>query len=131
MTWGQLGQFLLYAVFVATAAAALTEMWGDMQRAAGAMERLSELLEARPTIAAPRAAARAAGARSRAHSLRQCHISLSLAPADPPRSNNFSLEVTPGETIAFVGPSGAGKSTTFQLLLRFYDPQSGRVLIDE
>ncbi|MGA2777588.1 MAG: ABC transporter transmembrane domain-containing protein [Steroidobacteraceae bacterium] len=130
MTWGQLGQFLLYAFFVATAAAALTEMWGDVQRAAGAMERLSELLEARPKIAAPAHPVdlppRIRGA------IRFDKVSFRY-PSRPEMAalENFSLDVTPGETIAFVGPSGAGKSTTFQLLLRFYDPQSGRVLIDD
>jgi ATP-binding cassette subfamily B protein len=130
MTGGQLAQFLVYAAFVGSSAAALTEMWGEMQRAAGAMERLSELLEARPSIGAPplplTLPARVRG------SIRFDNVSFHY----PSRPNaaalaNFSLDVTPGETIAFVGPSGAGKSTTFQLLLRFYDPDSGRVLIDE
>jgi ATP-binding cassette, subfamily B, bacterial len=130
MTGGQLAQFLLYAAFVGTSAAALTEMWGEIQRAAGAMERLSELLQARPVIRAPEhplpLAARVRGSISFDHVVfhypsRPQHAAL----------DNFSLEVTPGETIAFVGPSGAGKSTTFQLLLRFYDPDSGRVLIDD
>jgi len=130
MSWGQLGQFLLYAFFVATAAAALTEMWGDVQRAAGAMERLSELLEAAPMIAAPAHPValppRIQGA------IRFDKVSFRY-PSRPATAalENFSLDVAPGETIAFVGPSGAGKSTTFQLLLRFYDPQLGRVLIDE
>jgi ATP-binding cassette subfamily B protein len=130
MTGGQLAQFLIYALLVGSSAAQLTEMWGEMQRAAGAMERLSELLEARPTIAAP------------PHPLELPPRVLGNIRFDnvgfhyPSRPNtaalsNFSLEVTPGETIAFVGPSGAGKSTTFQLLLRFYDPDSGRVLIDD
>jgi ATP-binding cassette subfamily B protein len=127
---GQLAQFLLYAGFVGTSAAALSEMWGDVQRAAGAMERLSELLEARPQIAAPlnpvELPARIRGA------IRFDNVTFRY-PSRPetPALENFSLEVTPGETIAFVGPSGAGKSTTFQLLLRFYDPESGRMLIDE
>ena len=130
MTGGQLAQFLLYAAFVGTSAAALTEMWGEIQRAAGAMERLSELLQARPVIRAPEhplpLAARVRG------SIRFDHVVFHY-PSRPQHAalDNFSLEVTPGETIAFVGPSGAGKSTTFQLLLRFYDPDSGRVLIDD
>jgi ATP-binding cassette subfamily B protein len=129
MTFGQLGQFLLYAVFVATAAASLTEMWGEIQRAAGAMERLSELLQARPVIHAPERPlelpARVQG------NIRFDNVVFHY-PSRPQQAalDNFSLEVVPGETIAFVGPSGAGKSTTFQLLLRFYDPDSGRVLID-
>jgi ATP-binding cassette subfamily B protein len=130
MTGGQLGQFLLYAVFVGTSAAALTEMWGEIQRAAGAMERLSELLQAQPVIRAPERPlelpARVQG------NIRFDNVTFHY-PSRPqhPALDNFSLEVTPGETIAFVGPSGAGKSTTFQLLLRFYDPDSGRVLIDD
>src|SRR5450631_2338979 len=130
MTGGQLFQFLLYAGFVGSSAAALTEMWGEMQRAAGAMERLSELLEARPTIGAPAhpldLPARISG------TIRFDNVTFHY-PSRPDSAAlaNFSLEVSPGETIAFVGPSGAGKSTTFQLLLRFYDPDSGRVLLDD
>ncbi len=129
MTGGQLFQFLLYAGFVGSSAAALTEMWGEMQRAAGAMERLSELLQARPTLSAPPhpdvLPARVSGA------LRFDNVTFRY-PSRPDSAAlaNFSLDVSPGETIAFVGPSGAGKSTTFQLLLRFYDPDSGRVVID-
>jgi ATP-binding cassette subfamily B protein len=130
MTGGQLLQFLLYAGFVGSSAAALTEMWGEMQRAAGAMERLSELLQARPTISAPQnpldLPARISGA------MRFDNVTFHY-PSRPDSAAlaNFSLSVAPGETVAFVGPSGAGKSTTFQLLLRFYDPDSGRVLIDD
>lgn len=130
MTGGQLAQFLIYAVLVGSSAAQLTEMWGDMQRAAGAMERLTELLEARPVICAPpqplNLPERVSGA------IRFDNVTFRY-PSRPETAAlaNFSLEVAPGETIAFVGPSGAGKSTTFQLLLRFYDPASGRVLIDD
>ncbi|HEY2781629.1 MAG TPA: ABC transporter transmembrane domain-containing protein [Steroidobacteraceae bacterium] len=130
MTGGQLAQFLLYAAFVGTSAAALTEMWGEIQRAAGAMERLSELLVASPVICAPaqplHLPPRVQG------NIRFDNVTFHY-PSRPqhPALDNFNLEVTPGETIAFVGPSGAGKSTTFQLLLRFYDPDSGRVLIED
>jgi ATP-binding cassette subfamily B protein len=130
MTGGQLIQFLLYTGFVGSSAAALTEMWAEVQRTAGAMERLSELLQARPTICAPphpaELPARVTGA------IRFDNVTFRY-PSRPDSAAlaNFSLDVTPGETIAFVGPSGAGKSTTFQLLLRFYDPNSGRVLIDD
>jgi ATP-binding cassette subfamily B protein len=130
MTGGQLTQFLFYAGFVGSSAAALTEMWGELQRAAGAMERLAELLQARPAICAPaqplELPPRIRGA------IRFDNVSFHY-PSRPGTAAlaNFSLDVTPGETIAFVGPSGAGKSTTFQLLLRFYDPDSGRVLIDD
>ncbi len=129
-TGGQLAQFLVYAVIVGVSAASLTEMWGEIQRAAGAMERLSELLQATPVIRAPERpielTQRVKGA------IRFDNVTFHY-PSRPQHAAlaNFCLEVTPGETIAFVGPSGAGKSTTFQLLLRFYDPDSGRVLIDE
>jgi ATP-binding cassette subfamily B protein len=130
MTGGQLAQFLLYAGFVGTSAAALSEMWGEVQRAAGAMERIQELLQARPSITAPprplELPARVRGA------IRFDNVSFHY-PSRPESAAlaNFSVDVMPGETVAFVGPSGAGKSTTFQLLLRFYDPESGRVLIDD
>jgi ATP-binding cassette, subfamily B, bacterial len=130
MTGGQLLQFLLYTGFVGSSAAALTEMWAEVQRAAGAMERLSELLQARPTIGAPpnpvALPARVTGA------MRFDNVTFHY-PSRPDSAAlaNFSLDVAAGETIAFVGPSGAGKSTTFQLLLRFYDPDSGRVLMDD
>jgi ATP-binding cassette subfamily B protein len=130
MTGGQLLQFLLYTGFVGSSAAALTEMWAEVQRAAGAMERLSELLQARPTIGAPphpvELPPRVTGA------MRFDNVTFHY-PSRPDSAAlaNFSLDVSAGETIAFVGPSGAGKSTTFQLLLRFYDPDSGRVLIDD
>ncbi len=130
MTGGQLFQFLAYAIFVGASAAGLSEMWGEVQRAAGAMERLSELLQAAPAIVAPPRPVdlpkRLRGA------IRFDNVTFHY-PSRPqhPALDNFSLEVTPGETIAFVGPSGAGKSTTFQLLLRFYDPDSGRVLMDD
>jgi ATP-binding cassette subfamily B protein len=130
MTGGQLGQFLIYAVLVGSSAAQLTEMWGELQRAAGAMERLSELLQATPAIGAP---ARPLDLPSRVRgSIRFDNVSFHY-PSRPDTAalSNFSLEVAPGETVAFVGPSGAGKSTTFQLLLRFYDPDSGRVCIDD
>ncbi len=130
MTGGQLLQFLLYAGFVGSSAAALTEMWGEVQRAAGAMERLDELLKARPVITAP-ANPLELPARVRG-SIRFDNVTFHY-PSRPDAAAlaNFSIEVAPGETVAFVGPSGAGKSTTFQLLLRFYDPDSGQVLIDD
>jgi ATP-binding cassette, subfamily B, bacterial len=129
MSWGQLSQFFLYASYVGTAAASLTEMWGEVQRAAGAMERLAELLVAEPTIAAPAQPAvmptRIAGRISFEN------VEFSYPSRTDTRAlHGFSLDIREGETVAFVGPSGAGKSTTFQLLLRFYDPQSGRICVD-
>jgi ATP-binding cassette subfamily B protein len=130
MTGGQIFQFLLYAGFVGSSAAALTEMWGEMQRAAGAMERLSELLQAQPSIRAPAHPAELPARVSGAVRFDNVTFHYPSRP-DSAALQNFSLEVVPGETIAFVGPSGAGKSTTFQLLLRFYDPDSGQVLMDD
>jgi ATP-binding cassette subfamily B protein len=129
MTWGQLSQFFVYAAIVGTAAAALTEMWGEMQRAAGAMERLTELLEARPAISAP-AQPLALAARVRGDIAFE-HVSFRYpSRPDTLALDDYTLAVSRGETVAVVGPSGAGKSTSFQLLLRFYDPQRGRITID-
>jgi ATP-binding cassette, subfamily B, bacterial len=129
MTGGQLGQFLLYAMIVVTGAAALIEQWGEIQRAAGAMERLAELLQAQSAIAIPaqpqRLPERSAG------NVRFDNLSFRYPSRPDARAlQEFSLDIAAGETVAFVGPSGAGKSTTFQLLLRFYDPLSGRLLLD-
>lgn len=129
MTGGQLGQFLLYAVYVAIAAASLSEMWGEVQRAAGAMERLVELQHAQPTIEAPSHPASLPCPGSGAIRFEQVTFRYPSRP-EAKALDGFDLTVSPGETLAFVGPSGAGKSTTFQLLLRFYDPSSGRMLID-
>jgi ATP-binding cassette, subfamily B, bacterial len=129
MTGGQLGQFLLYAAFVSGSAAALIEQWGEVQRAAGAMERLVELLQAKPAIAAPPAPialpARSSGA------LRFDAVSFHY-PSRPDTAalKAISLDIRPGETLALVGPSGAGKSTMLQLLLRFYDPAAGSIQLD-
>jgi ATP-binding cassette, subfamily B, bacterial len=129
MTGGQLSQFLIYAMYVAISAASLSEMWGEVQRAAGAMERLVELQNAQPVIVAPpQPEAFPAPPQGR---IRFENVSFRYpSRPDTLALERFSLEIEPGETVAFVGPSGAGKSTTFQLLLRFYDPLSGRVVID-
>ena len=129
MTGGQLSQFLLYAVYVAVAAASLSEMWGEIQRAAGAMERLVELGEARPQIVAPPDPV-PLPVTGRGE-IRFDHVSFRYPSRPDARAlDGFDLGIRPGETVALVGPSGAGKSTSFQLLLRFYDPESGRILID-
>ena len=129
LSGGQLSQFLMYAVFVAVAAASLAEMWGEIQRAAGAMERLVELKNASPAIVAPANPVRLPETGRGA--IRFEHLSFRY-PSRPETAalDDFDLSIAPGETVAFVGPSGAGKSTTFQLLLRFYDPAAGRVLVD-
>jgi ATP-binding cassette subfamily B protein len=129
MTGGQLSQFLIYAVYIGIAAASLSEMWGEIQRAAGAMERLVELKNARPAIVAP-ANPQSFPKPALGH-IRFENVSFKY-PSRPDQSalSNFTLDIKPGENVAFVGPSGAGKSTTFQLLLRFYDPLSGRIVID-
>ena len=129
MSGGQLGQFLLYAIFVATSSAALSEMWGEVQRAAGAMERLVELLETRPGIEAPPDALALPEPSEGRITLEKVSFRYPSRP-ESLAIDNFSLDVASGETLAIVGPSGAGKSTLFQLLLRFYDPESGSIRVD-
>ena len=129
MSGGTLGQFILYAILCATSIGALSEVWGEVQLAAGATERLVEILQVEPDIKAPEnpkpLPQPAKG------SIRFDAITFQY-PTRPDISAlaGFSLEVTPGETVALVGASGAGKSTVFQLLSRFYDPQQGTISID-
>jgi ATP-binding cassette subfamily B protein len=129
MSGGELAQFLMYSMFVGSSAAGLSEVWGEVQRGAGAMERLSELLIATPAIRAPENPTQLPGRASGSISFRNVKFNYPSRP-DTPALEEFSLDIGPGETVAFVGPSGAGKSTSFQMLLRFYDPQSGRIEID-
>jgi ATP-binding cassette subfamily B protein len=129
MTGGELGQFLLYALFVAGAAASLSEMWGEVQRAAGATERLMELLRTAPAIAAPDHPDEFPATGRGEISIQAVSFSYPSRPGSR-ALDGLSLDVGAGETVAIVGPSGAGKSTVFQLLLRFYDPQHGRIVID-
>jgi ATP-binding cassette subfamily B protein len=129
MSGGELGQFLLYAIFAAGSSASLSEMWGEVQRGAGAMERLAELLEARPSVRAPSEPVALPDPSSGSIEFRATSFSYPSRP-DTRAVDEFELQVQSGETLAVVGPSGAGKSTLFQLLLRFYDPNSGSVLID-
>jgi ATP-binding cassette, subfamily B, bacterial len=129
MTGGQLSQFLIYAVYVAMSAASLSEMWGEVQRAAGAMERLIELRHATPAIVAPERPESFPEPPQGRIRFEDVNFRYPSRP-DALALDGFTLDIRRGENIAFVGPSGAGKSTTFQLLLRFYDPLSGRVVID-
>ncbi len=127
---GELGQFVLYAVFVGSSGAALSEFWGELQRAAGAMERLTELLMTVPAIRSP--ADPVSFPAGRLGSIRFDKVFFSY-PSRPDvlAVDGFSLDVAPGEHIAFVGPSGAGKSTIFQLLIHFYNVKAGKILIDD
>jgi len=129
MTGGQLGQFLMYAFFVGSSAMALSSLWGEIQRAAGAMERLSELLHAEPGIRAPATPERLPGRVDGRIVFDKVCFSYPSRP-DELAMNDFSLDISPGDTLAIVGPSGAGKSTSFQLLLRFYDVLSGAILVN-
>ena len=129
MTPGALLQFVLLSVFAAGAVGALGESWGDVQKAAGAMERIEELMRATPDIAAPaRPVALPTPPRGEV-SMSAVDFAYPGRP-DLPALKGFSLTVRPGETVALVGPSGAGKSPVFRLLLRFYDPQTGLVSVD-
>ncbi|MCR6662430.1 MAG: ABC transporter transmembrane domain-containing protein [Luteimonas sp.] len=129
MSAGTLGQFVLYALFGAGSVGALAEVWNELQRAAGGMGRISELLEERNGIAAPtHPAALPSPLRGE---LRFDAVSFHYPTRpDAPALEGFDLHVAPGETVALVGPSGAGKSTVFAMLLRFHDPQSGHIAID-
>jgi ATP-binding cassette subfamily B protein len=126
---GELSAFVFYAVVVAGAVGAISEVIGDLQRAAGATERLIELLTAEPEITPP--AKPAPLPEPPAGRLTFENVVFHY-PARPDRSalEGFDVEVAPGETLALVGPSGAGKTTVFQLLLRFYDPQAGSIALD-
>jgi ATP-binding cassette, subfamily B, bacterial len=130
ITAGHLGQTVVYVIILASAAAVLGEVYGDLLRAAGATERLMELLTSRSPVASP--ANPVPPQVTRAGSAVKFDAVTFHYPSRPAQAalTNFSLSVAPGETVAIVGPSGAGKSTVFQLLLRFYDPASGRIELD-
>ena len=127
---GHLGQTVVYVIILASAAAVLGEVYGDLLRAAGATERLMELLASRSSVVSP--SNPVAAQVVRAGSAINFEAVTFHYPSRPAQAalSDFSLSVAPGETVALVGPSGAGKSTVFQLLLRFYDPISGRIELD-
>lgn len=129
MSGGELGQFLMYAMYVGSSAAALSSLWGEIQRAAGAMERLAELLAAKPEIAAPEQPQPFTGRSLGQIRFEQVSFSYPSRP-ETLALDGFDLEIQAGETLALVGPSGAGKTTIFQLLLRFYDTDSGSIKVD-
>jgi ATP-binding cassette subfamily B protein len=129
MTGGRLSQFVLYAVFAASSLGQLSEVYGELAQAAGAAERLGEILAAKPAIEAPRNPKPLPNPPLGTVSFKDVHF------AYPTRSeqralHGLSLTVSSGERVAIVGPSGAGKSTILQLLLRFYDPQGGTIWVD-
>ncbi len=129
MSAGTLGQFVLYALLGAGSVGALTEVWSEVQRAAGGMARIGELLAERPAIAAPAAPQALPQPVRGALRFERVGFHYPTRP-DTPALADFDLTVSPGETVALVGPSGAGKSTVFQLLMRFFDPDTGRITVD-
>lgn len=129
LTGGELGQFVLYAVLAAGSVGAVSEVWGDVQRASGAMGRLAELLAIQPRIRDPEIPTAAPAALQEHICIEGLRFHYDSRP-DVAALEGIDLEVRSGETVALVGPSGAGKSTLFQLLLRFYDPAAGRITVD-
>ena len=127
MTGGELGAFVFYAIMVGTAFATLSEVWGDLQRAAGAAERLMELLAETSEI--PDTGSQTPASRT-ALSFEGVHFAYPSRPTHPALSD-LTLEIAHGESVALVGPSGAGKSTVFELMLRFYDPIAGAIRFGE
>ncbi len=129
MTAGTLIQFVLYALFGGGSVAALAEVWNELQRAAGGMSRIGELMQENPGIVAPAQPTSLPVPLRGEVRIEDLVFHYPMRP-ELPALESFSLTVKPGETVALVGPSGAGKSTVFSLLLRFHDPQSGRITID-
>jgi ATP-binding cassette subfamily B protein len=129
MAVGILTQFAGYAVIFVTGMGAMSETWGDLQRAAGASERLMELLHVKPDVETPAVPKAIATPAKGAVEFKDVTFHYPTRP-NYKALNGFSLKIAPGEAVALVGPSGAGKSTVFQLLLRFFAPQSGSVTFD-
>ncbi|NJM31041.1 MAG: ATP-binding cassette domain-containing protein [Rhizobiales bacterium] len=129
LTGGTLSQFVIYAVLMASSLGQLSEVWGETQLAAGAAERISELLDERPAIASPPASLPLPSPPKGEVGFEDVSFAYAGRP-DAPVLHNVSFVITPGETVAVVGPSGAGKTTIFALIERFYDPQKGRIMID-
>jgi ATP-binding cassette subfamily B protein len=128
MTGGELSAFVFYAVLLASSLATISEIWGEMQRAAAAADRLLEILATKPEIAGPASPAILPPPQGRV-AFEGVTFHYPSRP-DTPALRDITLALEPGETVALVGPSGAGKTTVLQLLLRFRDPQAGRVLVD-
>ena len=129
ITGGELAAFVFYATIVAFSVGVISEVYGELQRAAGATERLVELLEIEPEIRDPQTPVAMPVPARGAVSFAGVRFHYPSRP-DLAALEDFTLEIAPGETVALVGPSGAGKSTVFQLLLRFYDPQDGAIALD-
>ena len=129
MSVGHLGQFLLYAVFAGSALAGLSEVWGEVQQAAGAAERIAELMAIRPEIASPAVPVPLPSPLTGRVTFDNVSFRYPSRP-DAASLDHLSFEVAAGETVAIVGPSGAGKSTVLALLLRFFDPAEGEIRID-
>ena len=129
MTAGALVQFVFLSVLAAGSVGVIGEIWGEVQKASGAMARIDEILTAQPSIRAPAKPQALPRPARGAVSFADVHFAYPGRP-DLPALNGLSFSVQPGETVALVGPSGAGKSTVLRLLLRFYDPQSGIVAVD-
>jgi len=129
MSAGELTAFVAYAVLVAAAVGAISQVISELQRAAGAMERLMELLEAENEIEAPEKPRQLNGNFKGLLTLKDVTFAYSSRP-ETPALDGVTLQIRSGESVALVGPSGAGKSTLFDLVLRFYDPQSGSIALD-